>query len=177
MRINRKTSIIITIISIIAIVVFFVPFEQWIFRFDTPEEALKFDYTAKVKNIIHKIEIEDFALIIYESKDGGTEEKYLVKDERGWKTSRRKYVFANKSKITLEYSVIGYHERGKNLLIIEGGTLDKEESIKSVSDNINTNFQSVFYEYDGVYHAEWVGVIEEYPREYKLYIDDEVIEL
>lgn len=177
MRINRRTSIIITIISIIAIVVFFVPFEQWIFRFDTPEDALKFDYTAKVKNIINKIEIENFALITYVRKDGGIEDKYLAKDERGWKTSRRKYVLANKSKIAFNYIIAGYPEGKENLLIISSGSNEKENVLKEVSDSINTNFQTASYEYNGIYYTDWIGVIKKYPKDYKLYIDDEVIEL
>ncbi len=177
MIIKKKASIIITVISIIFIVLVFVPFEQWIFRFDTPEEALRFDYTAKVKNIISKIEIEDFALIVYQKKDGEIEDKYLVKDERGWKTSRRKFILANKGKVSFNYIIAGYPESGKNLLIISSGSNEQREVIKEVTDNINTNFQSASYEYNGIYYTDWIGVIEKYPKDYKLYLDDEIIEL
>lgn len=147
------------------------------FRFETPEKALKFDYTAKVKNIMYKIEIEDFAFIIYEKRDGQLADEYLTRDKMGWKTSIRRFVLANKFKMTFNYSIIGHYEMGKNLLIISSWGLEEDDIIKNVSDSLKTNFESVSYEYNGIYYTNWIGIIEKYPEDYQIYLDEEAVKL
>ncbi len=174
---KRKILIILIGIFILIIALLVVPFEQWLFRFETPEEALKFDYTAKVEKIIQKIELDDISLVIFENKEGNIRSKHLVKDDRGWKTSLRKFEYSNKSKITFTYSINSYPEGNRNIMIITSGALKKEQLVKSVSDNNNTHFESKNYEYNGVYYADWVGIINEYPENYILYVDGTAVKI
>lgn len=173
---NRKI-VFIMIIIVLLCSIFIIPYEQWIFRFETPEEALRFDYTAKVKKIIAKVEMDDYAYISYVDRKGDWVEKYLCKDERGWIPPIKKVVLSNKFKHTFEYSIISYIEGKEYLLEIGSSSIDKEKVINNVSDSIGTEFKEISYEYNGVYCKKWIGVVKEYPKDYKIYLDSEEISL
>lgn len=182
LRINKWTKAIIRFLSVIILLVLvYMPIEQWIFRFETPEEALCFDYTAKAKKIIRKLETKDVALITYEKRDGTLEQKYLGRDDRGWKTPIRRFIRANKFKTSFYYSIVSYPEKDKSVLIISSSSIDEENVIKKVSDSIGTDFQSDSYERRGnqftFYGKDWIGIVEKYPKDYKIYLNDETIEL
>lgn len=173
---NKKLYIIIFIIIVIAIIMPFVPFERWIFRFNTAEEALKFDYTQRVEKVISTLEHDDFAYITYVNKSGTLQGRYVEKDNRGWISPIKKMILSNGLKLTSEYRIRSYPENNKNLIIISDGSKEKERLVQNVSDSIGTEFIENSYEYDGVYHKNWMGIIDKYPEDYKIYLDEEVVE-
>lgn len=175
---NKKVKIIMGTCIVLAVILFIwlFPFEQFL-RFETAEEALKFDDTANVKNIIKKIELGNFSYIVYEKENKAIETECLVKDGTGWRTSKNRYYIANRANVEFNYSIFSYHQREENLILIASESSQKENFIKNVSDNINTEFKSNSYEYKGVYYTDWIGVIKKYPKDYKIYIDDKIVEL
>lgn len=176
---NEKVKLIITIlITLVIIITIFVPFEQWIFRFKTPEDALKFNYTAKVKEILAKVEIgENYAYISYINKNNQPTGSCLHKDNRGWISPIKQMIIVNKTKTSFDYIINNYVQDTKNLLVITNFSEEKEGLFISISDNIETDFKKVTYMYNGYYYMVWVGLITEYPKDYKIYIDGEVVEL
>lgn len=147
----KKVILLIATSTLICLISIF-PFEQWIFRFSTPEEALKFDYTSRVKKVLAKVENDNYAYVSYIDKSGEWTSKYLRKDNRGWISPIKKIVLSNKGKHEKDYFVTSYIERREYLLVVYSSSfLNKEEVVKSVSDSIGTHFENVTYEYNGVY--------------------------
>lgn len=173
---NKKSWIIILIIIATIFIISFVPFEQWIFRFDTPEEALKFNFADRVEVVVSKVEVDNFAYITYVDKSGSLKGRYIEKDDRGWISPIKKIVISNKLKLTNEYRIRNYIEGKQNLIIISNGTIEKNKLIQKVSDSIGTKFKEESYEYNGTYHKKWIGIVKEYPEDYKIYLDEEKVE-
>lgn len=173
---NLKMIIIIAIIAICFICA--VPYEQLVFRFETPEKALKFNYIDGVKHIIAKVEIEGYAYITYVDRKGEWIGDYVIKDKRGWISPIKQIVSSNKSKRKMgEYSIISYKVNGQYLLVIDSTSTDQERLIRNISDSLKTKFEFVRYKYNDIYGKQWIGTIKEYPEDYKIYLDTEVISL
>lgn len=173
---NLKMIIIIVIISICSICI--VPYEQLVFRFETPEKALKFNYINRVKYIITKVEIGDYAYITYINQKGEWTGDYVFKDKRGWVPPIKQIVSSNKFNRKIgEYSIISYKVNGQYLLVVDNTSIDKERIITNISDSLKTKFEFISYKYNDIYGKQWIGIIKEYPEDYKIYLDTEIISL
>lgn len=185
---NKSYKRLIIIVCAIVILVFlFVPFEQFIFRFDTPEAAMKFDYREGVKEIVATVENGDYAKVTYVDRGRELGTKCLVRDKRGWISPIKQISIPNKFKTTydysFDYSIVGYYKKGKNLLIVDSYKYIGEyevpeiELLDNVYDSIGTEFVMEEYIYDEICYRTWLGIIDKYPEDYKIYLDGEEIEI
>ena len=183
MKKKNYKGLIIRVCAIVLLVLLFVPFEQFIFRFDTPEAAMKFDYREGVKEIVATVENGDYANVTYVDRGRELGTKCLVRDKRGWISPIKQISIPNKFKITFDYSIVGYYKKGKNILIVNSSKYIGEyevpdnELIDNIYDSIGTEFVVEDFVYSKTHYRVWLGIIDKYPEDYKIYLDGEEIEI
>lgn len=177
-QIKRKHTILLAFtILIVYLSSFFIPFENYIVNFESPEKAFKYRYFNT--NIIRVVEEENCAFIFYGEDGSSVSFAGFEKKEGRWKVPNQVGTYKEKSYIVGHYFVdtIEVQRDRKKMIIISDGNLQKPESNMKIGDNYNSQFTSFYckYKYADYYTVFYYTVIDSSLQNYCLDIDGKVI--
>lgn len=143
--------------------------------YSTPEEALIKKEKLTDNEFITILKDKDYAVGIYKEKSSTTN-RYLQKTDNGWKMLYNNIFFYQDIKQLNDYTICHHQKDGKHLIYIF--TIDTEGMVKTPIDNINSNFKSFKQEeIQGTFILHWFLVLDELPKDYKVILNGESIEL
>ncbi|MBE6904627.1 MAG: hypothetical protein E7480_08505 [Ruminococcaceae bacterium] len=174
----KKIVIIIFILAFVVSVSFFIYNEivADAFRYSTPEEAFEKSkpYNARLVDVF-----EDFnvAMLVYKRSDGAFSDHIIFKEERGW--TSLKVTFARKQFHALTDGFVDAKTIQGKTIVTFRFLLAKEEQIPTISDSLNTSFNSGSYEANsGRILVCGFGVLQQdFTDDYTLYIGEQKIVL
>lgn len=174
MNIKRRKalSIIITAVLFVVVALFFrFIFSNVILSFESPEDAVCKIERLKDKDNVIIHQYDNVALALYDDNNNTTTNMFLYKNELGWHTGSALPIY---NKFAGEYGgILCSKFKGKYIIMY------MSSSKENISDTVGSEFENYAFgpKVDGDYCYTASLILDELPKDYTIYINDEAVKI
>lgn len=167
----KRKLLVTTYISVILLITLlgFVPFENLVYTFKSPQEAYNYYHSSKV-SVDLVVEGEQSDLVV--AREKGTTELFIVpKTEKGWKLGSGLNIKRISQKVFEGIIVTVYQYKSTNDCFIS--VFDVDDGITKISDNYNTEFYALETEdyFKGNTREHYYAYVSDFNSQYSIVVN------